>query len=764
MTSPDSIAIRVLGDVQIVGNARPLTPRQQLLLGVLAVRGRPLSIDTLTDLLWPTNPPANPRTALQIHVSRLRRMLEPTGATIRKEGDGYALAVESHRLDVCEFDRLVTEGIALNSQDAAAGIEHFTTALELWRGSPPALLSECSLVRGELSRLDELRATALEARIEHTLSFGQEADVIAELRGLVADHPLREAIARLLVIALTRAGRFAEALDCYEKARHSLSEEFGADPGPELEEAHQQLIGAIEAASGAKPTDRSLDTVSARPPQYALDEARQALLQPATDDTTRGLDYLALAEALRRADGSPDEASDAVSRALELIPDTPTVARARALTANAWNWKVAPERAAESADHAIELTELIGSGELLAHALQRGGAAEAMLGGLDVGRELVLRGRFIAEQAGYRQGLLESFIILADLNILAGQPGDGADAALAGIARATERGDALDRANLVGLALAGLTRSGRWDEARRLVEAVSDDGPLPDTLGTALVRFCALSGDLPRAQATLDRLTARRDWQDARVGLCESWLALCREDWHALHTAATHALRGSQQLAAAEVNELVFLALVALTERTGAAKRKPASRHDVERLIDRLQPDPGGMRTAAPWAELARAEAHTRSWSATDAWESTHQTWGAIDGWSPVRIHIKSRLAVAIGSGAHAAELLTSARADAQQLGSPPLVHLTQRAAAAIGLDPERPWSTVDATSLTPREREVLDLVTEGATNRVIATQLGISEKTASVHVSNLLQKFGAASRTELALLASRTGSADASA
>src|SRR5690606_21775250 len=155
--------------------------------------------------------------------------------------------------------------------------------------------------------------------------------------------------------------------------------------------------------------------------------------------------------------------------------------------------------------NAIELTELTGSAELLAHALQRGGAAEAMLGGLDVGRELVLRGRFIAEQAGYQRGVLDSFAVLADVQILAGQPGDGADTALAGLARGLEADRQHD--TLTGLALTGLTWSGRWDEARQLVQTISDNDTHPVLLGSALVRFWALSGDLPRAQETLERLS-----------------------------------------------------------------------------------------------------------------------------------------------------------------------------------------------------------------------------------------------------------------
>ncbi|HRN29949.1 MAG TPA: AfsR/SARP family transcriptional regulator, partial [Terrimesophilobacter sp.] len=313
MSSADSISIRVLGGVRVEGTDGTLTPRQQTLLGVLAVRRRSVSADTLVDVLWPDEPPANPRSALQVHVSRLRRILESVGATIHRDGDSYALQVERHRLDLAEFERLAGEGTALIGADPANGIAVLNRALELWQVDPPPILRDSLELRGELSRLNELRSSALETRIAAEIELGRTGEAIVELRRLVDENPVREQLTRLLMLALSSLGRVSEALDSYDRLGRSLAEELGIEPGTEIEELRSNLVGR---ATEAETTE---DAQTARERHSRVVSARAALERPAADDVARGLEYVELASALRDETGSSGETAAAVARALELI-------------------------------------------------------------------------------------------------------------------------------------------------------------------------------------------------------------------------------------------------------------------------------------------------------------------------------------------------------------------------------------------------------------------------------------------------------------
>ena len=108
-------------------------------------------------------------------------------------------------------------------------------ALALWRGPPLADLAFESFAQTEITRLEELRLTALEARIEADLALGRQDSLVAELETLVAVHPYREGLRAQLMLALYRSGRQAEALETYRRARRTFSEELGIDPGPRLQ-------------------------------------------------------------------------------------------------------------------------------------------------------------------------------------------------------------------------------------------------------------------------------------------------------------------------------------------------------------------------------------------------------------------------------------------------------------------------------------------------------------------------------------------------
>ncbi|MFI9382242.1 BTAD domain-containing putative transcriptional regulator [Kutzneria sp. NPDC052558] len=194
----------------------------RLLLVRLAVdAGRIVTTDRLIADLWPESAPAEPGAALQSLVARLRRAIgrEAVGS----HPTGYRLEVPPTVVDAVEFERAVAEGRP-------------GEALALWRGSPYADAGDAEFVRAPIARLEELRATAIEARIDEDIAAGR--DVIAEIEELAASQPLREGLHARLIRALTAQGRPADALAAYDRVRKLLADQLGVDPGPALREAH----------------------------------------------------------------------------------------------------------------------------------------------------------------------------------------------------------------------------------------------------------------------------------------------------------------------------------------------------------------------------------------------------------------------------------------------------------------------------------------------------------------------------------------------
>ena len=263
------IGVRVLGRVQIAGAEVRLGPKQRLLLGALALRPAGLNADTLADLLWGDEQPANPGAALQIHVSRLRRPLAAVGASVRYQGDGYTLVIDRRQLDVARFENLVDEGRAALPSDPSHAMRLLAAALELWSGPPLGGLADDTSLRGDTVRLNDTRLSALAARIEADLALGRHAEVIPELHQLTRDHSFDERFWGQLMLALYRSGRAGEALVAFDQARTLLGEELGADPSPELQRLHQRvlqqdptLLETARAAGAAEP-------VSTGPPDAA---------------------------------------------------------------------------------------------------------------------------------------------------------------------------------------------------------------------------------------------------------------------------------------------------------------------------------------------------------------------------------------------------------------------------------------------------------------------------------------------------------------
>lgn len=238
-------SVLVLGPVAVIGPdgpADPGAPKSRLLLALLATEaGHTVTTERLIDGLWGDAPPATARKAVQVHVSNLRRSV---GAdfpleTIRA---GYRLDSDRVLIDAREFERDVEAAESALEQDPAEAAATLTSALARWRGPPYADLADEPAIRPDATRLTELRVRAVEQRIDADLRLGRHERVLGELESLTADHPYRERLRALQLLALYRSGRQAEALRAYERTRVTLVDELGIDPGPELRRLHQQLL------------------------------------------------------------------------------------------------------------------------------------------------------------------------------------------------------------------------------------------------------------------------------------------------------------------------------------------------------------------------------------------------------------------------------------------------------------------------------------------------------------------------------------------
>ena len=243
-----AIEIRVLGRVDALGDGRALPLRgskQRAVLAMLALRAnRTVSADELIDGLWGDDPPASAAKNLQLYVSQLRKAFGADGAggTIVTHGRGCELRVPEDAVDAIRFERLVEE--AAQAQAGAAGANGAASAaLELWRGAPLADVASEPFAAAEIGRLEELHLRAIELAIDAELAAGRHDEVIARLEELIAVEPLRERFHAQRMLALYRAGRQSDALDAYRRARETLIEQIGVEPGPEL----QRLQAAVLA-------------------------------------------------------------------------------------------------------------------------------------------------------------------------------------------------------------------------------------------------------------------------------------------------------------------------------------------------------------------------------------------------------------------------------------------------------------------------------------------------------------------------------------
>jgi WD40 repeat protein/DNA-binding SARP family transcriptional activator len=256
----------VLGPLEVRADGEQLAikgVKERRLLGLLLSRANSVvPVDDIFEALWGTEPPPSAAKSVQVYAVRVRKMLEPDGrpaegSLVSRRGAGYMLRAARDQVDALRFADLVArarEAAAAGAGDIAA--QELREALGLWRGSAYADFQDTLFGAAEAARLEEMRLAAVEARIDGDLALGRHTEVIAELEGLVREHPLRERLWAQLMIAFYRGGRQSDALLAFRRARGGLVEEIGVEPGPEL----QALEAAVLAHDPglAAPDPRSL--------------------------------------------------------------------------------------------------------------------------------------------------------------------------------------------------------------------------------------------------------------------------------------------------------------------------------------------------------------------------------------------------------------------------------------------------------------------------------------------------------------------------
>ena len=242
------VEFRILGSIEVgdgdqrvdLGGLRERT----LLARLLLAAGQVVSADRIAEDIWAGDPPPQAAATLRVYVSRLRRALGPAGASaVQTQPPGYRLQLEPGQLDADRFVGLAASARAdLAAGRPAAAAAGMAAALALWRGPALGDIADLAFAQADVARLEEARLAALEDRIEAELACGRHASVASELDGLTREHPLRERLCGLRMLALYRCGRQAGALTAYAELRAQLADELGIDPNPGLLRLHESIL------------------------------------------------------------------------------------------------------------------------------------------------------------------------------------------------------------------------------------------------------------------------------------------------------------------------------------------------------------------------------------------------------------------------------------------------------------------------------------------------------------------------------------------
>ncbi|WP_422768625.1 AfsR/SARP family transcriptional regulator [Plantactinospora sp. WMMC1484] len=275
---------RILGPLEVDAvDGRPVllgAAKPRVLLGVLLLyANRPVGVPTLVEALWSGRPPRTAAGALRTHVSTLRTSLRLTG--LRARSPGYQLDVPDNDLDMLLFDRLAAQGRrAAAGGELSRAADLWEQALGLWRGRPLDGL-DVTAVESTLADLTERRFMLLEQWARARLTLGEHTEVLPALAAATAEQPLRERLYELMMLALYRSGRQADALEAFRRLRRRLVTELGVEPGPPLQRLQRQILSAHPALDPPAPDDVPAVTAgTVRTPRRPPEAPRQPPPRP----------------------------------------------------------------------------------------------------------------------------------------------------------------------------------------------------------------------------------------------------------------------------------------------------------------------------------------------------------------------------------------------------------------------------------------------------------------------------------------------------
>ncbi|SFW78047.1 BTAD domain-containing putative transcriptional regulator [Amycolatopsis australiensis] len=272
---------RILGTLEVEapgGRVTLASPRQQRALAALLLNpGSVVPVERMIDALWADEPPATAVKQVRNCVSALRARLGDAGAAIVTDGPGYRLRVGDGDLDSLVFRRHVTAARALAGQGKLVdAVEEIRAGLALWRG--PALDGlRATTLAGRAALLDEQRADAVELGAGWQLRLGETGEVVRELTAFCAEHPTRELAHLLLMRALAKEGRYAEASTLFHGLRRRLADELGVDPNPDLRRRHEEILAEAPPEATADGGDTTAGTEPERHFGRAVTELAEAV-------------------------------------------------------------------------------------------------------------------------------------------------------------------------------------------------------------------------------------------------------------------------------------------------------------------------------------------------------------------------------------------------------------------------------------------------------------------------------------------------------
>ena len=257
----DRISVDVLGPLRIRRAGAPVdvsAAMPQRMLALLVARGgEAIHIDALAEAMWEGRPPRTARKTIQVYAHRLRRALGDDDR-IEFTAGGYRLNTLPGEVDAERFGQLSDNASrAQAAGELARAAELLDDALKLWRGEAYAGMAGLPALEPERQRLEEARLGSEQARLAIGLELGHHKEILGRLRTAVAEHPFREGLRALLMLALYRSGRQAEALELYRQTHRLLAEELGVEPTDELRRLHKRMLcsdpGLVLAVAGPPP-------------------------------------------------------------------------------------------------------------------------------------------------------------------------------------------------------------------------------------------------------------------------------------------------------------------------------------------------------------------------------------------------------------------------------------------------------------------------------------------------------------------------------